>query len=555
MMTLSLITAASLCMTGCGIQEAREILDEFTAHQKSGLINQNSERKESGAIADLDGFGGIEIYTEEVGYVEEAMSDCYDGMMYPVNYNTEEYNAIQENGFRSVYTSPLSTFGADVDTASLANLRRMLNYGYLKDEIPAGAVRAEEMLNYFSYDYQGPSGEEPFGINAEIGECPWNPANKLLRIGLQTEKVDFSESTDSNIVFLIDVSGSMEDYDKLPLLKRAFGLLVDELGEKDRVSIVTYAGYDEVVLQGARGDEKAKIRRALNNLQADGFTDGGSGIISAYELAEKNFIESGNNRVILATDGDLNVGLTSQSELVELIEKEKKTGVYLSVLGFGTGNYSDANLEAIADKGNGNYSYIDSEKEAKKVLVEELGANMITVAKDVKLQIEFNPAYVAEYRQIGYENRAMAAEDFSDDTKDGGEIGAGHSVTVLYEIVPSDAAEEKSSGLKYQNIQPEETAAESGEWLTLSIRYKKPEEDTSELLEYPIGEESIAEIPSEDFIFQAAVAEFAMYLNDSSYLAEGSLRQVMDSFGSIEWSDEYQREFAQLIRDWYHAGR
>ena len=475
-------------------------------------------------------------YTEEEPYRYELP-----------DLNTEEYNAVRENGFRSVLTSPLSTFAADVDTASYSNVRRMLEWGYTKEEIPAGAVRAEEMINYFSYDYKGPEEGEPFGVNAEIADCPWNKEHKLLMLGLQTEAIDFSEAPDTNLVFLIDVSGSMDEENKLPLLVESFSMLAEELGEKDRVSIVTYASGNERVLEGVNGSRTEKIIKALEGLRAGGYTNGGRGITDAYDLAEEYYIEGGNNRVILATDGDFNVGVTSESELDTLIREEKEKGIFLSVLGFGMGNYSDARMETLADSGDGNYAYIDSLKEAKKVLVEELGANMFTVAKDTKLQIEFNPAYVAEYRQIGYENRAMAAEDFADDTKDGGEVGAGHSITVLYEIVPADRAAEEEPKLKYQNAEVSPDAVDSGEWLTLSIRYKDPDKDRSRLLEYPVGEESYVTDPSEDFVFAGAVAEFAMILGGSEFTGDGSLRHLKKILDEISVEDEYRDGFIDMV--------
>ena len=349
----------------------------------------------------------------DYGYYEEELV-----------FNTEEYDAIDENGFRKVSVSPLSTFSADVDTASYSNLRRMLNDGYSIEEIPQGAVRAEEMINYFTYDYNGPEEGEPFGVNAEISTCPWNSEHDLLMLGLQTQAIDFEDAADSNIVLLIDVSGSMYSENKLPLLKESFELLIDNLTEKDSVSIVTYASGVNEVINGVPASEKDTIIDALTNLQAGGGTNGEGGIQLAYELAEENFIKGGNNRVIIATDGDFNIGVSSQSDLSKLIKEKSKSGIYLSVLGFGMGNYSDSRMETLADDGNGNYAYIDSISEAKKVLVEELGATMVTVAKDVKLQVEFNPAFVSEYRLIGYEDRLMADEDFEDDKKDAGEIGA-----------------------------------------------------------------------------------------------------------------------------------
>lgn len=476
-----------------------------------------------------------------------AAEACYDYGYEEIPYNTEEYSTIEENPYMSVALSPLSTFSADVDTASYANLRRMITNGYTAADIPSGAVRTEEMLNYFTYDYNGPKKGEPFGVTATISQCPWNENAELLVLGLQTEAIDFSDAPDSNLVFLIDVSGSMYDENKLPLLKQAFGMLVDNLGEKDRVSIVTYASYNEVVLEGVPGSEKDMILEALNRLEAGGSTNGGEGIMTAYDLAEKYFIKGGNNRIILATDGDLNVGITSESALHDLVEEKRESGVFLSVLGFGMGNYSDTRMETLADYGNGNYAYIDSLSEARKVLVEEMGATLVTVAKDVKLQIEFNPAVVAEYRLIGYENRTMAAEDFDNDEKDAGEIGAGHSVTVVYEIITCDNAESSGNELRYQNTQLSELALNSDEWMTLSIRYKEPDGDVSKLLEYPIGADDYTQKPSDDFIFAAAVAEFSMVLRDSEYLGDESYEDILDMLDDIDLDDEYKEEFYNLV--------
>ena len=473
--------------------------------------------------------------------------------MYPdenedyIQMNTEEYSKIVENIFKDVATSPLSTFSADVDTASYSNLRRMINMGYSVDQIPEGAVRAEEMINYFHYDYKGPEGDDPFGINAQISDCPWNKEHKLLHLGLQTEAIDFSETPDSNIVFLVDVSGSMSDDNKLPLVKESFNLLVDNLTEKDTVSIVTYASGVNVVLDSANGNDKDKIRQAINGLRAGGGTNGAGGIEEAYKIAEKNFIEDGNNRVIIASDGDFNIGKTSQSDLSSQIKENAKKGVYLSVLGFGMYNYSDTRMETLADDGNGNYAYIDTLHEAKKVLVSELSANMLTVAKDVKLQVEFNPKYVAEYRLIGYENRSLNNEDFNNDKKDAGEIGAGHSVTVLYEIVPATEENDSAIDLKYQDNKLTDEALNSNDWLTLSIRYKEPDEDESKLLEYQIGADYYTDKPSDDFIFSAAVAEYAMLLRKSDFIADGSFAHIVEELNTIPLNDEYRREFATLV--------
>lgn len=464
-------------------------------------------------------------------------------------WNTEEYNSVKETGFQSVANNPLSTFSADVDTASYSNIRRMIEDGYSMDEIPAGAVRIEEMLNYFSYDYKLPGKNEPFGVTTVIGDCPWNEDAKLLQIGLKTQEIDFSEAPDSNLVFLLDVSGSMCTDDKLPLLQKSFSMLVEELGEKDTVSIVTYAGSDQVILEGESGDNKDKIMAAVNALEAAGSTNGAGGIETAYALAEKYFIEGGNNRVILATDGDLNVGVSSESDLKELVTEKKESGVYLSVLGFGTGNIKDNKMETLADCGNGNYAYIDSISEAKKVLVEQMGATLVTVAKDVKFQVEFNPAYIKGYRLLGYENRALATEDFDDDRKDAGEIGAGHMVTALYEIIPVDSGQEiPETELKYQDNK-NDTGVTNGEWLNLKIRYKEPDADESLLKEYPVKEEDYTSKPSEDFYFAAAVAEFGLLLRDSEYKGTASFENIRELLKKVDTDeDDYKDEFVYLVK-------
>lgn len=496
-------------------------------------------------------------YTEEYPAIEsmDSASFYYDStnsaeyyLIPEGDFNTEEYSAIDENGFKKVSMSPLSTFSADVDTASYSNMRRFILDGYGPDEIPEGAIRTEELINYFNYDYNNPGEGEPFGVTKTISKCPWNENHELVTIGLKTEDIDFSESADSNIVFLIDVSGSMYSDDKLPLLVKSFTKMLDELGEKDRVSIVTYASGDRIVLEGVPASEKETIVNALESLEAGGGTNGGQGIISAYNLCEEYFIEGGNNRVILATDGDMNIGQTSDSQLKELIEKESETGIFLTVLGFGTGNYSDTRLETLADYGNGNYAYIDSMKEAKKVLCEELGANMVTVAKDVKFQVEFNPAVVSEYKLIGYENRLLNDEDFEDDTKDAGEIGAGHRVTAMYEIIPVGEDSENDDNLKYQDTKLTEEALESDEWMTLSVRYKEPAENTSKELEYVIGNKDYTDTPSEDFVFAAAVAEFSQLLREENTVpSDVTFRDVQNLLKSVSDKDEYKQEFEDLV--------
>ena len=497
----------------------------------------------------------------------DYLGQIYDYSCFPKGFNTEEYSKLEEQGYRSVLNKPLSTFAADVDTASYSNLRRMLNDGYSVYDLPKGSVRVEELINYFDYDYEGPRGSEPFGVNTEISVCPWNEDALLMSIGLKTEDIEFDETPASNLVFLIDVSGSMSDPDKLPLLQEAFCMLADQLSDKDRVSIVTYASGVKTVLKGAKGSDSRRIKNAINNLYASGATNGGKGIETAYELAEKHFIKGGNNRVILATDGDLNLGITSVDGLEKLITKKKESGVYLSVLGFGTGNIKDNRMETLADKGNGNYSYIDSVKEAKKVLVDELSSNMLTVCKDVKLQVEFNPAVVKGYRLVGYANRTMAARDFNDDKKDGGEIGAGHEVTALYELILTenmgglDDDEVDVSELRYADEfrkADKKAGRKSGngsygsyngndELLTLSIRYKKPSEDKSNLLTYPITFASYETSPSDDFIFQSAVAEFGLIASGSEYKGDSDLEHVIDELEGLRLRDEYRKEFRDMV--------
>lgn len=474
--------------------------------------------------------------------------------------NGEEYSQWEEKGFSSVLNQPLSTFAADVDTASYSNLRRMITDGYSLDEIPKGAVRIEEMLNYFTYDYREPEGGEPFGVTTVISQCPWNEEAQLLMVGLKTEDIDYSDAPASNLVFLLDVSGSMGAYDKLPLLQEAFGILAENLTERDRISIVTYASEDKIVLEGVSGDKTSKIKRALNSLEAGGGTYGSKGIETAYRIAGENFIRGGNNRIILATDGDLNIGMTTEEELEELITEKRETGIFLSVLGFGTGNIKDNRMETLADKGNGNYAYIDSMREAKKVLEEEMTATLLTICKDVKLQVEFNPAVVAEYRLLGYENRALDRKDFDDDTKDAGEIGAGHSVTALYELVLKDPltalSEEETGDLKYgENYKKElgdsgsESKAAEEEWLTVSVRYKKPAEDTSNLLQYPVSFDSYTYDPEEDFLFAASVAEFGLLASHSDYPEDASVEHVLSVLKKLDLEDEYKAEFAELVQE------
>ena len=461
------------------------------------------------------------------------------------DFNTSEFNAIKENSFKSVVTDPLSTFSADVDTASYTVLRRMIREGR---DIPADAVRIEEMINYFHYDYPEPAAGEPFSVTTRLADCPWNSQTKLMMVGMKAKDIDMTDRKPMNLVFLIDVSGSMRSADKLPLVQKAFSMLTEELNENDRISIVTYAGGNYTLLEGAPGSEGLKIREVLESLRAGGATAGAEGIRTAYKVAEKNFIEDGNNRVILATDGDLNVGISSEAELKKLVEKERESGVFLSVLGFGTGNLKDNKMEALADNGNGNYAYIDSELEARRVLVEEMGGTLVTVAKDVKFQVEFNPAYVKGYRLIGYENRQLAAEDFADDSKDAGEIGAGHTVTALYEIADVNSPMEFSAAeLKYAGT--ETKGVENGEYLTVSVRYKEPDGDTSKLLRYPVTAADYSQSMTGDMQFASAVAAFGMIVRNSPYKGSADRDMVLNLLPESYKSDKYKAEFAELVRE------
>lgn len=519
--------------------------------QENDSKNSITLEKEEVSDESADEISSLENYEEEMdsGYKSEINTQTISDISpenggVDIEPTSEEYAKIAENGFTSTKKNDTSTFSADVDTASYSNIRRMITNGCSLDEIPSDAVRIEEMLNYFSYDYKEPEKGEPFGISMECAKCPWNTENNIVMIGLNTEKVDFKDAPDSNLVFLLDVSGSMADSNKLPLLTKAFSLLTNELDKKDKVSIVTYAGEDNVLLDGVSGDQKDTILTTLENLEANGSTNGSAGIETAYKLAKENFIEGGNNRVILATDGDLNVGITDDKELERFISQKKEKGIFLSTLGFGMGNYKDAKLELLADKGNGNYAYIDNLTEAKKVMVKEMGANFTTVAKDVKLQMTFNPSVVEEYRLIGYENRVMEKEDFEDDTKDAGEIGSGHTVTALYEVKMTDAYTNFNSSDETE-LAKEDIAYN---WMTLKIRYKKPEGKKSTELSYACDDGNYSATPSDDLSFAMAVAEFGMILKDSSYKGESSLDQVIQLAKQTDTSkDIYKSEFVKLV--------
>lgn len=465
------------------------------------------------------------------------------------SFNTEDYDNIAENKFLTVTKNPLSTFSIDVDEASYSNVRRYLENGTMP---PAGAVRIEEMINYFDYDYSKPQNGDPFTINTEIAACPWNEKHRLVHIGLQGKEIPVESLPPSNFVFLIDVSGSMDEPNKLPLVQASLNMLVDRLREKDKVAIVVYAGNVGLVLPSTDGSQKTKIKDAIDDLEAGGSTAGGEGIQLAYKVARENFIKEGNNRVILATDGDFNVGVSSDDDLVRLIEKERNAGVFLSVLGYGMGNYKDNKMQQLADKGNGNHSYIDNINEARKVLVTEFGSTLFTIAKDVKIQIEFNPVKVQAYRLIGYENRMLAAEDFNDDKKDAGEIGSGHTVTALYEVIPigvKDSFIKSVDPLKYQ-LDEKKSAGNTEEIMTVKLRYKEPDGDVSKLIQQTImdNKTGIAKT-SDNFRFSAAVAEFGLLLRSSEYKQESSFDQVVSLAKGARGKDEYgyRSEFFRLV--------
>ena len=483
----------------------------------------------------------------------EAMGVAYD-MAYQQEYhqphNTEEYDAIHENIFLETTNNPLSTFSIDVDAASYSNMRRFLNNGQMP---PKDAVRIEEMVNYFNYDYEQPEDEHPFSINTEISTAPWNEEHRLVHIGLQGKKIPTDNLPPSNLVFLLDVSGSMNSTNKLPLLKSGFKLLVQQLRPEDRVAIVVYAGAAGLVLPSTSGAEKDKIIAALDRLEAGGSTAGGAGIKLAYQVAKDNFKEEGNNRVILATDGDFNIGESSNAGMERLIEQKREEGVFLTVLGFGMGNYKDSKMETIADKGNGNYAYIDNILEAKKVLVNEFGGTLFTIAKDVKLQIEFNPAKVQAYRLIGYENRALRNEDFNNDKKDAGELGSGHTVTALYEIIPVGVKSQFSpvDKLKYQTTGVVPKANHTNELMTVKFRYKDPNGTKSKLIEHPLLDTHTAlSKTSDNFKWSAAVASFGMILRDSEFKGMSTLSDVLDLARSSKGKDEngYRIEFINLVQ-------
>ncbi|MFP5134788.1 von Willebrand factor type A domain-containing protein [Bacteroides salyersiae] len=462
--------------------------------------------------------------------------------------NAEEYKEIAENNFKTVSESPLSTFSIDVDAASYSNMRRYINKGELP---PADAIRTEELINYFSYDYPQPTGNDPVKITTEVGACPWNVKHRLVRIGLKAKEIPTDKLPVSNLVFLIDVSGSMYGPQRLGLVQSSLKLLVNNLRDEDRVAIVVYSGSAGEKLPSTSGSDKQKIREAIDELTAGGSTAGGAGIKLAYKIAKQNFVKGGNNRIILCTDGDFNVGVSSDEGLEKLIEQERKSGVFLTVLGYGMGNYKDSKMQVLAEKGNGNHAYIDNLQEANRVLVNEFGATMHTVAKDVKLQIEFNPSQVQAYRLIGYESRLLKDEDFNNDAKDAGEMGAGHTVTAFYEVVPAGIKSDftgKVDDLKYQKTKPAPAVTNnSKELLTVKLRYKAPDGNTSKKIEQPLIDDKKEKVSS-DFRFASAVAMFGQLLRDSDFKGDATYDKVISLAKTSLDNDEkgYRREFIRL---------
>lgn len=462
--------------------------------------------------------------------------------------NAEEYKEIAENNFKTVSESPLSTFSIDVDAASYSNMRRYINKGELP---PADAIRTEELINYFSYDYPQPTGNDPVKITTEVGACPWNVKHRLVRIGLKAKEIPTDKLPVSNLVFLIDVSGSMYGPQRLGLIQSSLKLLVNNLRDEDRVAIVVYSGSAGEKLPSTSGSDKQKIREAIDELTAGGSTAGGAGIKLAYKIAKQNFVKGGNNRIILCTDGDFNVGVSSDEGLEKLIEQERKSGVFLTVLGYGMGNYKDSKMQVLAEKGNGNHAYIDNLQEANRVLVNEFGATMHTVAKDVKLQIEFNPSQVQAYRLIGYESRLLKDEDFNNDAKDAGEMGAGHTVTAFYEVVPAGIKSDftgKVDDLKYQKTKPAPAVTNnSKELLTVKLRYKAPDGNTSKKIEQPLIDDKKEKVSS-DFRFASAVAMFGQLLRDSDFKGDATYDKVISLAKTSLDNDEkgYRREFIRL---------
>ena len=534
---VSLCIVAALMVAACGDPSHRH-----NSGEKVSVINSEPDE-----VMEEE----VEVTSNEAALMEPSANATSKMILSspPQQRNAETYKEIKENSFVAVAQQPVTTFSADVDRAAYANVRRIIGYGQIP---PKDAVRIEEMVNYFDYDYPAPEegSVSPLRVSPELAPAPWNPNHLLLRIGLQAKKIDLAQAPPSNIVFLIDVSGSMDEENKLPLLQSSFKLLLGQLRPDDKVAIVTYANGTKVALPSTSVKDKEKIIKVLDNLYSRGGTSGGRGIQLAYEQAQKSFIKNGNNRIILATDGDFNIGINNTTDLEKFIEKQRESGIYMSVLGFGMGNYRDDMAETIADKGNGNYAYIDNITEAKKVLVNELSGTLFAVAKDVKLQLEFNPKYVKEYKLIGYENRMLANEDFTNDKKDAGEIGAGHTVTALYELVPSDGKVAQS--LRYQSQELNEKG-KGNELGFLKIRYKDPkvkDAKSVEITEPLVFNKKALKETSTDYRFAASVAEFGILLRDNSNKANATYDQVIElAEGAIGKDPEgYRKEFVRLVK-------
>ena len=536
---VSLCIAAALMVAACGDPSHRH-----NSGEKVSVINSEPDE-----VMEEE----VEVTSNEAALMEPSANATSKMILSspppPQQRNAETYKEIKENSFVAVAQQPVTTFSADVDRAAYANVRRIIGYGQIP---PKDAVRIEEMVNYFDYDYPAPEegSASPLRVSPELAPAPWNPNHLLLRIGLQAKKIDLAKAPPSNIVFLIDVSGSMDEDNKLPLLKSSFKMLLAQLRPDDKIAIVTYANGTKVALPSTSVKDKEKIIKVLDDLYASGGTSGGRGIQLAYEQAQKSFIKNGNNRIILATDGDFNIGINNTTDLEKFIEKQRESGIYMSVLGFGMGNYRDDMAETIADKGNGNYAYIDNITEAKKVLVNELSGTLFAVAKDVKLQLEFNPKYVKEYKLIGYENRMLANEDFTNDKKDAGEIGAGHTVTALYELVPSDGKVAQS--LRYQSQELNEKG-KGNELGFLKIRYKDPkvkDAKSVEITEPLVFNKKALKETSTDYRFAASVAEFGILLRDNSNKAKATYDQVIElAEGAIGKDPEgYRKEFVRLVK-------
>ena len=540
-------------VTGYAVQKRKDVTGSSVAVVSSDYLNQvrttNLNNTLSGKVS------GLQVRSQANAKLGNAGTNSIrlrgETGFFNTEFDREGYDKINENTFLKATDNPLSTFSIDVDAASYSNVRRILNGGQLP---PAGAVRIEEMINYFKYEYPQPQNNDPFSINTEISDAPWNKDHKLVLIGLQGKKIPMENLPASSLVFLIDVSGSMQGPERIGLVKASMKLLVDQLREQDKVAIVVYAGAAGMVLPSTAGSNKNKIKEAIDHLEAGGSTAGGAGIKLAYKTAREYFVKGGNNRVILCTDGDFNVGESSDDAMERLIEEERKSGVFLTVLGYGMGNYQDAKMQKLADKGNGNHAYIDGITEAKKVLVNEFGGTLFTIAKDVKLQIEFNPAKVQGYRLIGYENRMLAKEDFNDDKKDAGELGSGHTVTALYEIIPVGVKSpflQNVDPLKYQKKEKkEQKGGETDEIMTVKFRYKAPDGDVSKLIEHPLVDHSVSIANTTDnFRFSAAVAQFGMLLRNSEFKASASFDNVLKLAKNAKAYDEegYRSEFIRLV--------